>query len=1319
MFWNSLRRDLDRIQMISLAALALGGLCGSAVAQGTSTQGSAAKVLITGAVNNNDRVVVGKGLRPMVAKASDLGAAPTTLTASHMAMVLTRSAEQQAALKQYLRDVQNPKSASYHQWLTPAQFGERFGASTADIQTITTWLTVQGFAVKPMAAARNVIFFSGSVGQVQSAFSTKVHSLMVNGERHIANVTDVQLPRALAVVVTGVTGIDDFRTRSQAKTTSTAQWNPETHKFEPALTLFDSHHDAYLYTDPADAAVMYDTPNSALNPKYTGTTYDGTGVTVGIVGDSNFTMQPVSNYRQAFLGETSGNVNLPTVIIDGDDPGVNGDSVESYLDVEVLGGIAPKAKINYYTSAGTDLSDPLFDSIERAINDNQVSILSISYGGCEAMLGTDTNTFINEIYQQAAAQGITVVTSTGDNGSAGCDNQNTENAAVNGLAVSGLSSTPYNVAVGGTDFPALLNNFTEYVDNTTSGTAPYYLTAKSYIPEEPWNDSTSVNGLLANNVPEQTSSGTNIIGGTGGKSSVYAKPDFQTALTPADSARDVPDVSFLAGNGFYAAAWALCETSAQYGDLCATTNGQLTSSTVIVGAGGTSAATPAFAGILALIEQAQGSRLGLVNDTLYRIAGSKYSAAFHDVTTGNNSVVCSGGSPDCGNNGFLTGYDATTGYDLASGLGSVDASALLANWSSGAGTTTTTALTIDNSTAAVNVVHGTSLNFAIAITPGTATGTASIVNNATQASGDQTLNGSSMAMVNIASGAGALAYNGLPGGTYQVFANYTGDATNEGSQSSPISVTISPEDASTQLTVAAYNASGQTLSGVTAVPYGSYLFGHASVYGTVEGFTNSFGAGVGTYTFYDNGTQIGTAVNTTENYGSFPSVTGTAYPYAVGTHSLTASWSGDASYKANTSSPAVFTIVKASTSIAVSPAVTQLSSLISDLVTIDVNTTGTGLGPTGTVTLTANGKTIATSGSLTGAQSAATGAALGMTSVSIAGSSLAAGANTITVTYAGDANYTGSTATFVLNVTEATYSITAGAVSITPAATTGNTSTATITPSGSFAGVVNLSCAVTSAPANAVSPVTCSVPAQVNITGTSPVTATLTIGSTDTTSGGAYVVTISGVDAATGSVKASATAAVTVTAPASFSVTNNAAISITAGATTGNTSTISVTPVNGFLGTVAMTCTVTSSPSGAVHPVTCGLSSSSVAVTGAAAVTSTLTINSTAATTSSASLMTPNRERSLFLRGAGGTALAFTMMWLLPVRRRRFARLLLMLLMLGGLGAAMGCGGGGSGSTGSGGTTTVPGTTAGTYVVTVTGTSGSLTQASTVNVTVN
>ena len=1271
---------------------------------------------ITEPIDESRRAVLPGNIHPLAIAAYDQGEASLSTPTGRIQLVLRRSPGQQRALVQYLSDVQNPHSASYHKWLTPVQFGAEYGVTDSDLQTVEQWLQSYGFKIEQVSQARNVIQFSGNFGQIQIAFHTSIHTFQVNAVQHYANVSNPQIPVALQYVIAGVGPLHDFRPVSHATPGPMGHYDPSTHSIKPDLTLFTSSGTPYLYADPADAATIYDTPNALLNRNYTGTTYDGTGVNIGIAGDSNITMQDVTNYRVAFLGETAATANTPTVVVDGADPLLTNDEVEALLDTEIAGGIAPKASVYLYIAANTDLQTGLFLAIFRALDDNVVSILNISFGECEANLGASGNQLMMEIMTQAAAQGISVTVSTGDAGSAACDNDDAETAS-NGLAVNGIASTPYNIAVGGTDYDALASSFSTYVADNNSGTPPYYGTALSYIPEFPWNDSTQTNTDIAANTPYTYDGRTDIVAGGGGASSCatstgssgsvtcesgYAKPPFQSLLTPADGVRDLPDVSFLAGNGLYGAVWVVCSDSVANGALetytnCETTDGAFTSSTSFSGFGGTSAAAPTLAGILALVEQKTGSRLGQADYVLYQLANSKYSTVFHDVTQGDNSVVCTSGSPNCGSNGFLTGYDAGTGYDQASGLGSIDVTQLVNNWNTVGLTSTATAFTINGSTNGVSSIHGASLTFNVGVSPSTASGVVGIVDTANEIPGGPQNNGQTN--IALSNGAGSTVYNGLPGGTYTVSAYYGGDTSDAASTSSSIPVTITPEASTTALALNVYSAAGSDppIANLSNVPYGSYYYADVQIYGKAEG-TATQGLATGSIGFTDNGSAITSGVPINSANQAFYETPTTGYPtvFSVGSHSIAATYVGDASYEPSSSTAIPFTVVQGATTVTVSPASGSINSLASDQVTVTVNTSSAGAYPTGTIVLTANGVILASvnGGFQVGGGGTGGGVAIS-TSMSIQGSVLTAGSNTIAATYSGDANYTGSSNSAIITVTEAGFALkNSGAITVAAGATSGNTSSITVTPSNGFLGVIDLSCAVTTSPSGASNLPTCSMPSTVNITGALSVSATLAVDTTLSTTTGSYAITVTGTDANTGKITATTTVAVTVTGgttgAGSFALSNSGNINVSPGATSGNTATITVTPSNGFTGTVNLSCVVTTTIANPIDPPTCTIPAS-VAISGTTASTAELTV----ATTAAASAF--HEPSSTPFNQAGGIALAGLLFLVMPVRVCRGAKLLGMVVLAISL-AAVGCGSGSSGTT-----TGKSGTTAGAYTVTVTG----------------
>ncbi|MFZ0662258.1 MAG: protease pro-enzyme activation domain-containing protein [Acidobacteriaceae bacterium] len=363
-------------------------------------------------------------LHPLAQARFDKGPAPRSDPSGRIFLLLRHNQARQQALTQYLSDLQNPASQVYHKWLTPAQYGARFGASPSDIQQVESWLQSYGLNIDKVPPANNVIEFSGTVNEVQNAFHTSIDTFVIQGKKYFANISDPQIPAALGPVIAGVGPLNNFGPRPNVKISATGTWNSTTHSIQPTFTLFDNNS-PYLFVDPADAATIYDTPNRTLNPTYTaGQSYTGSRAAIGIVGTSNVYMPDIANYRTSFLGESSANANLPNVIVDGNDPGIvpGGAGLEALLDNEVAGGLAPGAKIDFYTSAGSDLSDGMLNATARAIDDNTVDILNISFSACEAQLGTSGNALILELDEQAAAQGITLTVGAGDGGSAGCDN---------------------------------------------------------------------------------------------------------------------------------------------------------------------------------------------------------------------------------------------------------------------------------------------------------------------------------------------------------------------------------------------------------------------------------------------------------------------------------------------------------------------------------------------------------------------------------------------------------------------------------------------------------------------------------------------------------------------------------------------------------------------------------------------------------------------------------------------------------------------------------------------------------------------------------
>lgn len=1027
-----------------------------------------------------------------------------------MRLVLQRSPDQEAALRAFLDSVQDPRSPNFRKFLTPEQFGSRFGVSDSDVSKVTAWLRTHGLQVAGVNKGRTALEFSGTVGQLQEAFQVPIHTYVAGGVRHWANAADPSIPAALAPVIAGISNLNDIKPHGMTVMGPRGTWNENLHRIVPNLTIPISSQ-SYLFVTPGDAATIYDTPTSLNTALAAGQTqYDGTGVTIGVVGDVFPNENGVIYYRATF-GLPS---NHWTVVHDGDEglfnPGA--DQTEAMLDSEVSGGIAPGANIIFYAAGDTLFQSGVMLAIYRAIDDNNVGILSVSYGECESDLGPAGNLQLFQAWEQAAAQGIAVTVSSGDAGSAGCDNFDTQQVAKGGLAVSGFASTPYNVAVGGTDFDKLRTSFSTYVSSTNSGN---YTSALKYIPENPWNDSTSTNGALSSNTPTTDSQGqTNIVAGSGGASSLggvngsgnsipYAKPQWQQNFSSSDqdSVRDLPDVSLLAGNGFYNALWAVCEPTDCTGG----------SQWSVSGVGGTSASAPAFAGMLALVNQKIGAstRLGQPNWVLYALAKNTPSV-FHQITSGNNSVFCQPGSPNCNANDFLSGFNAGGSYNLATGLGSVDASSLVNNWSSVAMTSTTTTLTLDQT----SFVHGTPVNVTAAVSPTASTGSVAIVNN----SGAQPFAVSTNTNSNIAlsNGTGTESFAEFPGGTYNVYATYGGDGSHAGSTSQPVAVTVSPENSVLRLLVYALSPQGQLVSASgQTFPLGTFVSINAEPIGVSQSSSQNPVTNATGVVYMDdsyNGAQpqgsqivLDSSGNAEWNDVTFP----------AGTHSISATYNGDLSYNSSTSPAVNFTISPETPSISVSSNVSTIFSGAA-ILTASISAPMSPVFPMyGTVTFTdtTNNTVLGTSGPIGGCTASLIECEIAVINVNV--NQFAMGNNQITASYSGDTNFTaaGPSPAITINCTAGCGNASGQSLSLAFSGQTSGSVTAgqsitaqvDVAGGGGFTGAVNLTCSVTGSKQTDIHIPTCSFnPAQVSIaTANGGATSTLSLNTTAATTSSA------------------------------------------------------------------------------------------------------------------------------------------------------------------------------------------------------------------------
>ena len=1072
-------------------------LANSAAAEQVTPQ-----VRIVQRIDETSLVTLKGNTHPAANARNDRGAVSPSLPMTDLILVLSRDSAQQAAFEKFVASQHDPTSPNYHQWLTPEQVGENYGPAETDIATISGWLTGHGFTVDAVSKDRMSIRFSGNASIVQSTFHTEIHNLEVKGVQHIGNMSDPQIPAALTSVVIGVKSLHNFFPRPAHHVGSTVTLDKATGKWmrpAPASSAGSSataarttpqlaHAEAslrakpqfgisvggsspYLVEDvgPWDFATIYN-----ITPLWSASTpIDGTGQTIAIAGTSDINPTDIATFRTFFNLPTNNAANTPIRISGNSQPltvctselstalcGIN-DLLENSLDVEWSGSVAKNAQIVLvasYPASATD--DNLYDSESYIVDHATARIMNVSYGECELGQGTAGNVEYYDLWETAASEGIAVFVAAGDSGAASCDDGSDGEFGVPwtaqlGTNVSGLASTPYNTAVGGTDFNwCSLTSTAECTPApywSSSNTSPNESSALGYVPEVPWNDTCTSplaygfiqsywNGTVTVTSPEigcnafvayapqivEAGQGdllylVDTVGGSGGASNCVAnstssaitntnlgtctsgatstgattgpdsgasqasltlvnngwpKPSWQTGVAgiPSDGVRDIPDVSFFASDGFLSSsAYLICVTEDGF-DCSYSNNEEPTAQEV----GGTSVATPAMAGIMALINQKSGSSQGSPNVELYKLAAKQtYSSCsaetvktsascyFNDIDTGTIAMPCDYGAADGGNQGgqpttagvvspncavttsgdlvgVQTGYSATAGFDLATGLGSVNVANLVNAWPATAGTS------------AAKVTVAPAVN---------------------------TLNSSNTLNVTI------------------TVASTTNGPTPTGS----VSLAASGNGSS-------FTASGTLSSGGTA---------------TITIPANSLGAG---------------------------------------TDTLTATYSGDSVYASTTGTAQVVvtTTTLLTPTVTVSPASTSLNSDATLGVTVTVG--GTGITPTGTVTLTAGSYS-----------SGATALAGGVYNFTVPANSFSGTTGTITASYSGDTNYAAASGTNTVTVTESTFKLTAGTPSpATVAPGASSTVAVQVAAVAGYAGSVTLTCQQTSTTASGGDGASCS-----------------------------------------------------------------------------------------------------------------------------------------------------------------------------------------------------------------------------------------------------
>ena len=1248
-------------------------LAASALALAGAAAHAQAVPQITQPISDTELTTLRGNVHPLVRAAQDLGAVPDATPTGVLTLTLKRSPAQENALRQFLAEAHSKGSTSYHKWLTPTQFGQKYGVADSDLAMVEGWLQSHGFRIEKVGAGRTAIEFSGTAGQVAGAFHTSLHTYKVSGQLHHANAANPQVPAALAPVIAGVGSLNDFHPTSQMKTLGRAEYNSATHQVTPQWTTPDGAGGVFYAVGPEDFATQYD-----VTPLYQAGT-SGSGQTIGIINDSNINLDLVSAYRALYkLDGSSSTPNLPHIIIDGNDPGVTGDAGEAYLDVEMSGAVAPQATVNLYIAANTDFNDGLDLAMLRAVEDDVATVLSLSFSGCEAAEGAAGEAYINSLWEQAAAQGQTVMVSSGDSSSAGCDDDNNPFPAEDGLQVNGLASTPWNIAVGGTDF-----YYSDYATGGASSAQDWNTTNDAnhgsllhFIPEQPWNDSSYGLNILQ-------VAGTSIAGGGGGQSTCavvggplagtnpltaegaceglggYAKPSWQAGSgVPSDQVRDLPDLSFFAANGLNNSFYAIC---ASPGD-CVNTD-PATGDLYYTGVGGTSASTPAFAGIMALVNQKYGPQ-GQADFVLYPLA-AKMPSVFHDVTVGSNNVPCqSPGGLQCvadktGTGDSLQNWQATPGYDLASGLGSVDANALVTNWNSITFTPTTTVLSATPAT----ITHGQTMTLVASVAENSGS---TIPTGAVAVIADTTLpaNKGQIALPLDANGSGAATVNFMPGGTYNIYGSYGGDGTYGTSQSASVSITVNPENSVIVASAFQNQTSpippqtplGQSVSYGTIVGIDLQINGVNAASGSIDGIAT------GTVTVSDNGAAIATLP--LNSNGATVLSLGT---WTVGQHSLTFSYSGDSSYNATTTTtpkgPLTFTVTKGATQIGSVPNASSFNAGGTLIVQAEVAGVNSGLSPSGNAVFTLGSAT----------QSVALSPTQNSESFATATfPNLAAGSYMLGIAYAGDANWSSVTAT--------PQTVTVSGASALLASTTTLTSTPADLSGVQPGTQITLTATVTgsaAAPTGTILFVTDGLVFSSGSSDTIPLvpgsskssTAAITFNAGDAALGSNQVYAIYSGD----SVYNTSNSPVVNfnNAQGDFSIlNNNPTLTVVSGASGSATLTLSAT--NQFSGNVTLSCSVTGS--GTNLPLCTVPASVMLATTGQ--VTASVQIATTPPASTSSQNMKPRNGWGWLTGGGGVAALACVLMLGVPSRRRGWQAMFGIFLCVALLGIAAGCGGG-------------------------------------------
>ena len=655
---------LQRGLLAALATTSAVG-CGSKERTTAAASGQSEKNT-SGSATTNGYVALARGVHPLARPEFDLGRLDPNKRIENLSLVFKLSPKKLNDRDSLVAAVSDPKSPQFRQWLTPESYAARFGATADDVALARAWLTAQGLEVHSTPSRLGArLNFGGTVGKLEAAFRSEIHRYQIGAETHYAMASAPSIPADLAEIVLAVHNTHDFFPRP-IKRSVRARPQSLCPNGEPGIYCIQDDAGSGLEgIAPPDWASIYDI-NNLYNTGIQGTKINGEGVTIAVVGTTEISQSDLTYFRTLY-GLPSNDITQTLVPDTGAaGPVGGGTGEEAVLDTEWAGAVAPNATINYVFTGLNDANVGAYDqnvdeATYYAIEQNYGAVLSQSYAICESEL-TPSDADVVEVFGSAAnLLGITFLAPAGDTGAAGC--ASFAATGTGGLYVDLPAAFPGVTSVGGTGFafPSGLS-----FDPTTNIATGYPVPPAP--PEAVWQE------------------GTGGAGGGGGISVVFSRPSYQSSIPTcsptgslpvsgimASSMREVPDVALTAASGFSQYGYFVaCTPDATLQD-CSPTGG----APQILEVGGTSAATPSFAGIVALANQAVGQRLGNINPLLYALP----ETAFHDITTGNNLVPSLGGTdPRCPAANGATGeygYQAATGYDCASGLGSVDGTNLV------------------------------------------------------------------------------------------------------------------------------------------------------------------------------------------------------------------------------------------------------------------------------------------------------------------------------------------------------------------------------------------------------------------------------------------------------------------------------------------------------------------------------------------------------------------------------------------------------------------------------------------------------------------